>query len=144
MKKEDILTYLVVAIAIFVGYKLIKLFQFFGPPDTTAPGSQNAPAPQGEKSFTDSFYEDNADAIEVAIWGGLDLWENDEAVGEILKAMQTDRDFWELKKAYGVRGEGIVIQKYYNLVQTLEMYLDEDVAEEVNQNWQSKGMTSRV
>jgi hypothetical protein len=144
MKREDILTYVVIAAALYVGYKLIKFFEFFGPPNTTPPGSQNAPAPAGNKTYSDSFYADSADAIEQAIWGGFDIYEDDEAVGDILKMMFTDRDFWELKKAYGVRGEGIIIQKYYNLVQTLEEYLDADVAEEVNETWIERGMQSRV
>lgn len=145
-EQKNIVFYVVLIAAIYVAYKVLKSLWFsVGAPEgaTTGGSSQNLPVDTNRLSFPRNNYKAFADEIEQAIWGGFDLTEDDEAVAQVLSMMNTNDDVQELINAYGTRGEGILIQKYYNLVQTVQMYLDDDLKEAVNNIYQTKGIQYR-
>lgn len=85
-----------------------------------------------------------ADQIEGALHIG-DAWapyEDDDSVQSVLMSMQTDDDFYQLVKAFGVRETTWPTE--LNLVETIEAYLDADNKEAVNNDYASKGMKTRV
>lgn len=85
-----------------------------------------------------------ADQIESALRIGdsWSPWEDDTAVGDVLKLMNNDDDYYQLIVDYGKRETTPFTQQ--TLPQTLESYLDEDVREAVNENWINKGMNVRL
>ena len=144
--QKNILFYVVLIAAIYVAYKVLKsLWYSVGAPEGTTTGgsSQNLPVTESNLSFPINNYNAFADEIEQAVWGGFDLGEDDEAVAQVLSMMNTNDDVQQLINVYGIRGEGILIQKYYNLPQTIQKYLDSDLKEAVNNIYQNKGIQYR-
>lgn len=104
-------------------------------PDTD-PDKENLSYPPGTYSLF-------ADTIEAAIYGNyaiVTLWEDDEAVGDVLKQMNTLDDVYMLIEKYGRRYVGVFISDGGNLVETIQEYLDDDVKNSVNKNYQAKGI----
>jgi hypothetical protein len=149
MKREDAITLLIVIVVIYALYKLNVFFKGVGasvgaPEGTQSGGSEEQQANPSKLTFPSWKYEQLADEIEADVWGGAALTENDNEIEAALKQLQTDDDFIELSSAYGVRGRGAVLRDYYNLVQTLEIYLDDDNRENVNAYFASKNMLIRI
>jgi hypothetical protein len=98
----------------------------------------------GNLSYDLNQYKIFADSIEASLHIG-DAWspyEDDEEVGTTLKRMNTDDDWYQLIKAYGHRETTWPTE--LNLVETIQAYLDQDVKDDVNQDWSNKGIKSRV
>lgn len=112
-------------------------------PDSKSGGSEDIPVNENNLTYDSGVYNQMADSIEVAIWGGA-FTEDDTSVGDTLLRCMNDDDFNELSRVYGIRGEGVIIQYYYNLLQTIEMYVDNDVRQDVNENYMLNGMETRV
>lgn len=149
MKNEDITTALIIIIVLFVLYRVNKFFSAVGSGIGAPAGSQTGGSEQTQPNaqnltFPTWKYEQLADTIESAVWGGLAFTENDEEIEEALKQCQTDDDYIALSSAYGVRGRGVVLRDYYNLTQTLDLYLDDSNRDAVNADFQSKGMNTRI
>lgn len=148
--------YGVLIIAVVVIYALYKMYKFteavtegvtdlFGAPENAETGgSENLPVDTNNLTYNESWYVQQADVIEQSVWAGSGLWEDDEAMEAVLVMLNTDDDFIALSNAYGVRGRGVVLRDYYNLIQTVQEYLDDSNKEAVNQNYAAKGMNTRV
>lgn len=137
-------TLIQVAALILALYIIKKLFDFFKSPQTTTTGGQTQETVQintAKLTFDDSVYQTQADNIEAAVWGGLlSLTEDDSAIFDALNKMQTLDDVKKLIQVYGIRGEGIILQEYYNLPQTVTMYLDQDYKEQINALYSQRGI----
>lgn len=137
-------TLIQVAALILALYIIKKLFDFFKSPQTTTTGGQTQEEIQvnaQKLTYDDSVYQTQADNIEAAVWGGLlSLTEDDAAIFDALNKMQNIDDVKRLIQVYGIRGEGIVLQEYYNLPQTITMYLDNDYKEQINSIYLQKGI----
>ena len=149
MKEKDLTTLLIIIVVLFVLYQVSKFLKGVGsvigaPEGATTGGSEQAQPNPTNLMFPSWKYEQLADTIEAAVWGGLAFTENDDEIEEALKQCQNDDDFIAISAAYGVRGRGLVLRDYYNLLQTLEMYLDESNRDNVNADFQQKGMNTRV
>lgn len=97
-------------------------------------------------TFSPFQYKVFADTIETAIFGAYAIptpWEDDETVARILQEMQNNDDVKALIDAYGRRYVGIFIQDGGNLVQTVAEYLDNDLIQQVNNNYAKKGIDIR-
>lgn len=133
-----------VAALVLALYIIKKLFDFFKSPQTTTTGGQTQEAVQvnaAKLTYDDAVYQTQADNIEAAVWGGLlSLTEDDEAIFDALNKMQTLDDVKKLIQVYGIRGEGIILQEYYNLPQTITMYLDNDYKEQINSIYLQRGI----
>jgi hypothetical protein len=149
MKQQDAITLLIGIVVLYVLYKLNQFLtgagNYVGAPTGAQTGGSEQQQPNAQNlSFPSWKYEQLADTIESAVWGGLAFTENDDEIEEALKQCQNDDDFIAISAAYGVRGRGLVLRDYYNLLQTLEMYLDESNRDNVNADFQQKGMNTRV
>lgn len=137
-------TILQVAALILALYIIKKIFDFFKTPQTTTTGGQTQEEIQvnaQKLTYDDSVYQTQADNIEAAVWGGLlSLTEDDAAIFDALNKMQNIDDVKRLIQVYGIRGEGIVLQEYYNLPQTITMYLDNDYKEQINAIYLQRGI----
>lgn len=137
-------TLIQVAALILALYIIKKLFDFFKTPQTTTTGGQTQEEIQvnaQKLTFDDSVYQTQADNIEAAVWGGLlSLTEDDAAIFDALNKMQNIDDVKRLIQVYGIRGEGLVLQEYYNLPQTITMYLDNDYKEQINAIYLQRGI----
>jgi hypothetical protein len=88
-------------------------------------------------------YKAFADGIEASVFGSYGIitpWEDDDTIGVILKRMYTLDDVKSLIKAYGKRYVNILENEGGNLVFTITSYLDEDVKEDVNNTYTSRGI----
>jgi hypothetical protein len=137
-------TIIQVAALILALYILKKLFDFFKTPQTTTTGGQTQEEIQVNEqklTYDDSVYQTQADNIEAAVWGGvLELTEDDAAIFDALNKMQNIDDVKRLIQVYGIRGEGIVLQEYYNLPQTITIFLDNDYKEQINAIYLQRGI----
>lgn len=137
-------TIILIVVIILIVWLLKKFFSFFSNPATTGQGGSAQEQVQVNKenlTYDDAVYSSLADQIQAAVWGSiLDLTEDDEAMRDALLKMETLDDVKKLIVVYGVRGEGIVLQEYYNLPQTITKYLDTDYKQEVNAVYQQKGI----
>ena len=122
----------------YLGYKLfLKKDQSGGTSDVNVPVNTN------NLTFDPYAYKIYADGIEAAIWGtgSIASWtEDDEAIGEILSKMQNLDDVKALIAAYGRRYVGVFLSDGGNLVQMITEYLDNDVKEDVNNTYASRGI----
>jgi hypothetical protein len=149
MKKEDLTNIIILVVVLFVLYQVSKFLRgvssVIGAPDEAQTGGSEQQQPNPENlTFPTWKYEQLADTIESAVWGGLAFTENDDEIEEALVQLETDDDFIALSAAYGVRGRGLVLRDYYNLIQTLDLYLDDSNRENVNNNFAGKGMNVRI
>lgn len=149
MKQQDAITLLIVIIVLYAMYKLNQFITGVGsglgaPEGAQSGGSEQQKPNAANLTFPNWKYEQLADTIEVAVWGGLGFTENDDEIEEALKQLKTDDDFIALANAYGVRGRGLVLRDYYNLVQTLDLYLDDSNRENVNAYFSSQGIQARI
>lgn len=96
--------------------------------------------PKGEKAtYSTIQYKDFADKLEIAMKGvGTDY----KAIKEVFKAMENDTDIIQLKKAFGLRGEGW-FSGDENLNQWLQGDLSSDEIKELNALLETKGITFR-
>lgn len=133
-----------IAIILVVLYVLKKILDIFKNPQTSPQGGgaqENIQVNPANLSFDQSVYNSLADQIEAAVWGGImAATEDDEAIFDALRKMKNLDDVKELIKAYGVRGEGIVLQEYYNLPQTITLFLDSDYKEQINSLYSQRGI----
>jgi hypothetical protein len=137
-------TLIQVAALILALYIIKKLFDFFKTPQTTTTGGQTQEEIQvnaANLTYDDTVYQTQADNIEAAVWGGLlSLTEDDAAIFDALNKMQNIDDVKRLIQVYGIRGEGLVLQEYYNLPQTITMYLDNDYKDQINAIYLQRGI----
>lgn len=137
-------TILQIAALVLALYIIKKLFDFFKTPSTSPQGGQTQEDLQintAKLTFDDSVYQTQADNIEAAVWGGLlSVTEDDAAIFDALNVMQTLDDVKKLIQVYGIRGEGLILQEYYNLPQTITMYLDSDYKEQINALYSQRGI----
>jgi hypothetical protein len=137
-------TLIQIAAIVLALYIIKKLFDFFKSPQTTTTGGQTQEELQinaAKLTYDDSVYQTQADNIEAAVWGGLlSVTEDDAAIFDALNVMQNLDDVKKLIQVYGIRGEGLVLQEYYNLPQTITMYLDNDYKEQINAVYSQKGI----
>lgn len=133
-----------IAIVLVVLYVLKKILDIFKNPQTSPQGGgaqENIQVNPANLTFDQAVYDSLADQIEVAVWGGImAATEDDEAIFDALRKMKNLDDVKELIKAYGVRGEGIVLQEYYNLPQTITLFLDSDYKEQINSLYSQRGI----
>jgi hypothetical protein len=112
-------TLIQVAAIVLALYIIKKLFDFFKSPQTTTTGGQTQEEIQvnaAKLTYDDSVYQTQADNIEAAVWGGLlSVTEDDAAIFDALNVMQNLDDVKKLIQVYGIRGEGLILQEYYNL-----------------------------
>lgn len=122
----------------YLGYKLFsKKDQSGGTSDVNISVNAN------NLTFDPYAYKIYADGIEAAIWGTgpIAAWtEDDEAIGEILSKMQNLDDVKALIAAYGRRYVGVFLSDGGNLAQMITEYLDNDVKENVNNIYASRGI----
>jgi len=149
MKKEDLTNIIILVVVLFVLYQVSKFLKGVGsvvgaPEGVQTGGSEQQQPNPANLTFPTWKYEQLADTIEGAVWGGLAFTENDDEIEEALIQLETDDDFIGLSAAYGVRGRGIILRDYYNLLQTLDLYLDDSNRENVNNNFAGKGMKVRI
>lgn len=137
-------TLLKIAVVVVVLYVLKKVLNIFSNPQTTTTGGQTQEeitVNPANLSFDNAVYNSLADSIEAAVWGGLlSVNEDDEAIFDALRKMKNLDDVKALIKAYGIRGEGIVLQEYYNLPQTITLYLDSSYKNEINALYSQRGI----
>ena len=137
-------TLIQVAALILALYIIKKLFDFFKTPQTTTTGGQTQEEIQvnaANLTYDDTVYQTQADNIEAAVCGGLlSLTEDDAAIFDALNKMQNIDDVKRLIQVYGIRGEGLVLQEYYNLPQTITMYLDNDYKDQINAIYLQRGI----
>lgn len=137
-------TLLKIAFVVVVLYVLKKVLDIFKNPQTTTTGGQTqeeVTVNPANLTFDAAVYNSLADSIEAAVWGGLlSVTEDDEAIFDALRKMKNLDDVKALIKAYGIRGEGIVLQEYYNLPQTITLYLDESYKNEINALYSQRGI----
>ena len=138
-----IAAYIVIAIAI---YKILKnFFGLFGAPENVTQTSDwsNVIVNNENLTYDESFYLANADAIEEAAFGGItgELTEDDQAMFDAMSKLMNNADVKQQFKAYGVRGRGIIIRNYLNLPQLISGSLDNDLKQELNELYTSRGIT---
>lgn len=126
-----------------VGLILSKLDDLFG--DGPPPGGDAPPAPEDPRPATITQSQANAmaDAFETAIWGSgvfVTPWERDWAAAGVLMLCNVDADVRLLVNTYGERGTLLAPQ---SLASTVSEYLDADVIEAVNLDYQRKGIQWR-
>jgi hypothetical protein len=133
-----------IAVILLILYILKKVLDFFKNPQTTPQGGQtqeDVVVNQSKLTYDPVVYNSLADKIEAAVWGGLfSVTENDAAFFDALNQMKNLDDVKQLIKSYGIRGEGIVLQEYYNLPQTVTMYLDDSYKNQINALYLQKGI----
>jgi hypothetical protein len=149
MKREDLITALIAIVVLYALYKISQLLKGVGdnvgaPADATTGGSEKDEPQTSNLSYPLWKYKQLADGIESAIWDGLGFTEDDDQVENILKQCSNDDDFLALSNAYGVRGRGLILRDYYNLITTIGNYVDNINRQRVNEYFASKGMTTRV
>ena len=129
--------YVLVALVIFYFWIKKKDEKDGSAPDDVVVNKQNL-------SYSWSQYVLYADSIyqNLGLGDNWNPYEYDEEVGEILKRMNTDDDYYELVVAFGNREN--VLFSDIDLPQAISTLLDDDVKEEVNQNWSSKNMITRL
>jgi hypothetical protein len=137
-------TIIQVAIVLVVLYILKKILDIFSNPQTSPQGGgaqDDVVVNENNLTFDKAVYSSLADKIEAAVWGGVfSVTENDEAIFDALNQMKNLDDVKELIKIYGVRGEGILLQEYYNLPQTITLYLDDSYRNQINTLYLQRGI----
>lgn len=149
MKREEVITLLIAVVVLWALYKISALFKGIGsgigaPENAQTGGSEKVEPDSSKITYPLWKYAQLADSIESAVWDGLGFTEDDDLIEATLKQCQNDDDFLALSNAYGVRGRGLVLRDYYNLVTTIGNYLDDSNREAVNADYQSKGMKTRL
>jgi hypothetical protein len=141
-KNKD--TIILIAVIILIFWLLKKFFNFFSTPETeevTGSSEQDVQVNKANLTYDDIVYNGLADQIQAAVWGGLlAVTEDDEAIFDALNKMENIDDVKRLIQVYCVRGEGIVLQEYYNLPQTITQFLDSDYKEQINAIYLQKGI----
>lgn len=141
MNKDTIVK---IAVVVAVLYIVKKILDIFKNPQTTTTGGQTqeeVSVNAGNLTFDSAVYNSLADQIEAAVWGGLlSLTEDDEVIFDALRKMKNLDDVKELIRVYGIRGEGVVLQEYYNLPQTITLYLDSDYKNQINALYSQRGI----
>jgi len=111
--------------------------------DKSGGGSQDIPYDKNNLSYDPGYYETTADALEYFLWGnsGLASWtEDDTAIGTALLTMNTIDDVYKLLEAYDFRYVGWFIKDGGNLVESIAAYLDQDIKDMVNEEYQERGI----
>ena len=132
---------LIIIVILFLVYKIVsKIFR----DDKEKDSSQNVEVNQANLSYPANEYLLMADTIEDAAWGTFGSFTEDDALmyGTMAK-MKNNDDLYQLAKVYGIRGVGVVIVDEYNLVQTVERYLDNDYKRQLNALYAQRGIIYR-
>jgi len=134
-KIAPLVTYLAIGGGAYLLYRLFKK------PVIEDGTSQDISYNANNLTYPDATYTVLADAIYQAfnIAGFSSFYEDDEAIGNALMQMQSNDDVAKLIRTYGTRA-GTLLTTDKNLVEAVQAYLDNDVKETVNANYQSKGI----
>lgn len=91
-------------------------------------------------SFAMPVYSEVAEALELAFW---EIWwlENENAVVEIMKGMQTTDDVLKLMLIYGQRCRPALLCEPETLYYSIVNYLEPEQIEEINLDYSDKGIT---
>jgi hypothetical protein len=131
---------IIIIVILFLVYKIVsKIFR-----DKETDSSQNVEVDKTKLSYPANEYLLMADTIEDAAWGTFGSFTEDDALmyGTMAK-MKNNDDLYQLAKVYGIRGVGVVIVDEYNLIQTIEKYLDNDYKRQLNALYAQRGITYR-
>lgn len=151
---KKLLPFFILIVVLVIGKNLIGMIKgIFGNLNKAVAGEdevgQGAGVSQDEitvdvesLSYPQNNYLMWADQLEQGFYATY-LTEDDELVGQILKYMNNDTDVANLVQKYGVRDGGAWYNTNYNLPQAVSAMLDNDIKNQVNQNYQTKGMTFR-
>lgn len=85
-------------------------------------------------------YASSADQLESAFWAGFGFYELDEEIAMILLRMNSIEDIIELICAYGIRGRGVAIKEYYSLPKSVTKFLDKELKQAVNLDYETRGI----
>jgi len=114
-----------------------------GSGEVTGVGSGALPVDPQKTSMSASDLKILADTISQAIYDTY-LTENDAAIFEALKRVQTNDDWYGLINAYGVRDGGSWYNTAYNLPMALQTYLDNfwpyDYKNQLNALYKQRGI----
>lgn len=94
-------------------------------------------------SYPIGSYDIWADELFTAIWGDgfiADWTEDDDLIGDILSRMNNIDDVYQLIKSYGRRTVGLVVEDGGNLPEEIAEYLDDDVKDDVNEDYRTKNI----
>jgi hypothetical protein len=90
------------------------------------------------------WYTVTADQLQEAIWNNDGFNEDDDKIRDLLCELFTDDDFIKLSKDFGLRsGQGMWALQKRTLPQAL-IWLDNSHKAEVNEVWESRGITFRL
>ena len=131
---------IIAIVLLFLVYKIVsKLFK-----DKETNTSENVDVDKTKLSYPANEYLLMADTIEDAAWGTFGSFTEDDALmyGTMAK-LQNNDDLYQLAKVYGVRGVGLIIVDEYNLIQTIEKFLDNDYKRQLNELYARRGITYR-
>jgi hypothetical protein len=131
---------IIAIVLLFLVYKIVsKIFR-----DKETNTSQNVEVNEANLSYPANEYLLMADTIEDAAWGTFGSFSEDDALmyGTMAK-LQNNDDLYQLAKVYGIRGVGLIIVDEYNLIQTIEKFLDNDYKRQLNALYAQRGITYR-
>jgi hypothetical protein len=131
---------IIAIVLLFLIYKIVS--KIFRNKETNT--SENVNVNKTNLSYPENEYLLMADTIEEAAWGTFGSFTEDDALmfGTMAK-LQNNDDLYQLTKVYGIRGVGLVIVDEYNLVQTIEKFLDNDYKRQLNALYAQRGITYR-
>ena len=133
---------------VYVGWKVIKLVENLEDSVTDNKLDKGTSQETACKSFDykklswkQGIYDAACDQIQSAIWERLfSATENDKAFAEGLLICWNDDDVQKLICTYGQRGKRDAWSPIYNLVTSIELFLDQDQKERVNTEYHNRGI----
>jgi len=124
------------------------LYNYFSSDDDSALDVTIDPS---KLTYSNNWYKLQADNLQQHLWAycaSLFGCEDDQAVANILMQVDTDHDWYKLILEYGQRGPTDWLESFFwpdlNLIETIARYLDQDQVDQVNTNWSSKNLQSRL
>lgn len=136
-----------VAIALAIGYGVVKIAGVLDDDDRDQPGGEVTPGTGDQRPATITTQDalSYAQQINTALygnWGPFQRpWEYDADAGRILMQMQVTNDVYLLMNAYGDSG-GTVLH-HMTLSEVIAELLDANVKAAVNSDYELKGITVR-
>lgn len=96
----------------------------------------------GPRTLTDNQLVLMCEALEAALLGGW-IGEDEDAIGAVMDMLNTDADVIALVEQFGIRCEGVVVQRCGSLPQWFVIYLSDAERADINATLESKGITYR-
>lgn len=128
------------AVLVVAGIGLYKVYSWLTA-DQSGGDSHNVDV-GNNVTYTDNEFRVMADGLESAFFTGpFGMTEDDTAIGVILKRMRTTDDVAKLTTTFGVRHlHGNSMLSGGNLVQMVQVFLDDDIKEQVNASYEQRGI----